>query len=236
MFKYNAMKESSFIFLILCFALISTESFAQKQKRQVDGFDEISLGISGDLYLRQGSQTNLELEGDSDELDDIITEVKGNALVIKYKNNVRWGFRRDRVTIYLTMPEISVVSLGGSGKIIGENTIESDNLSLSVSGSGRIELEIEADELEQKISGSGSISVSGNADRADISISGSGNLDALDLEVDACVVKISGSGRCKIYVGDSLEANISGSGSVYYKGDPDKIRSNVSGSGKVRKY
>ena len=121
-------------------------------------------------------------------------------------------------------------------KVIGANTIESDDLNLSVSGSGRIKLDLEADDLTQKISGSGNIVVSGEADRAEVSISGSGNLDALDLEADHYAVRISGSGKCKINVGDSLEANISGSGSVYYKGDPDKIRSNVSGSGKVKPY
>lgn len=230
------MRKINVYFLILCFVLVSVESMAQRQSRQVSGFEEISLGIAADLYLRQGSSIKLELEGDSDDLEDIITEVKGSALVIKYENNRRWRFGRDQVTIYLTMPDITAVSIGGSGKVIGENTIESDDLTLSVSGSGRMDLEVEADKLEQKISGSGSINVSGEADRVDIAISGSGNLDALDLEVDACVVKISGSGRCKISVGDSLEANISGSGSVYYKGDPDRLISNVSGSGKVRKY
>lgn len=216
--------------------IFSFESIAQKEKRQVDGFDEVSMGISGDLYLKQGSTTSLELEGDSDDLEDVVTEVRNGTLVIKYKNNIGWSFGRDRVTIYLTMPEVSSVSLGGSGKIIGENTIESDDLYLSVSGSGKIELNVEVDDLTQKISGSGNIEVSGSADRAEISISGSGNLDALDMEVDQYEVKISGSGKCKINVGDSLEANISGSGSVYYKGDPDRIRSNVSGSGKVKPY
>jgi len=216
--------------------VFSFESMAQKEKRQVDGFDKVSMGISGDLHLKQGSTISLELEGDSDDLEDVITEVKNGTLVIKYKNNKGWSFGRDRVTIYLTMPEVSSVSLGGSGKIIGENTIESDDLYLSVSGSGRIELKLEVDNLTQKISGSGNIEVSGSADRAEISISGSGNLDALDMEVDEYEVKISGSGKCKINVGDSLEANISGSGSVYYKGDPDRIRSNVSGSGKVKPY
>ena len=220
----------------LCFLLSAAESFGQKQKRQVGDFDKISLGIAADLYLKQGSPTSLELEGDTDDLEDIVTEVKNDELLIRYKNDRSWRFGRDRVTIYLTMQDIASVSLGGSGKIIGENSIEADDLTLSVSGSGRIELKIEADDLEQKISGSGSISISGEADRAEISISGSGNVEGLDLEVDHCVVKISGSGRCKISVGDSLEANISGSGSVYYKGDPDRLISNVSGSGKVRPY
>jgi hypothetical protein len=215
---------------------ISLESIAQKQKRQVEGFEKVSMGVSGDLYLKQGSNFSLELEGDSDDLEEVITEVKNGSLVIKYENNRGWNLSRDRITIYLTMPEISSISLSGSGKIIGENTIESDDLYLGVSGSGRMKLEVEADELNQKISGSGNIVVSGEADRAELSISGSGNLDALDMEVDHYVVKISGSGKCKINVGDSLEANISGSGSVYYKGEPDKIRSNVSGSGKVKPY
>jgi hypothetical protein len=230
------MKKNLFILLILCLTLISYKSLAQKQKRQVNGFDEISMGISGDLYLTQGSNTSLELEGDPDDLEDIITEVRSGTLVIKYKNNTGWRFGRDRINIYLTMSDVSAVSIGGSGKILGENTIESDDLNISVSGSGNIQLDVKADDLIQKISGSGSITVSGTADHTDISISGSGNLDALELEVDHCVVKISGSGRCKIYVGDSLEANISGSGSVHYKGDPDKIRSNVSGSGRVKPY
>jgi hypothetical protein len=230
------MKNNIFIYLIIFFMVLSFESMAQKERRQVDGFDEVSMGISGDLYLKMGSTISLELEGDDDDLEDVITEVRSGTLVIKYKNSKGWSFGRDRITIYLTMPEISSVSLGGSGKIIGENTIESDDLYLSVSGSGRIELNLEADDLTQKISGSGNIEVSGSADRAEISISGSGNLNALDMEVDHYTVKISGSGKCKINVGDSLEANISGSGSVYYKGDPDKIRSNVSGSGKVKPY
>jgi hypothetical protein len=230
------MKQSIISTLLLCFLFFSLESTAQKEQRQVSGFEKVSMGIAGDLYLRQGSSFNLELEGDSDDLEDVITEVRSGTLDIKYKNNRGWKFGRDRITIYLTMPEISSVSLGGSGKVIGENTIESDDLYLSVSGSGRIKLDLEADDLTQKISGSGNIVVSGEADRAEVSISGSGNLDALDLEVDHYEVRISGSGKCRINVGDSLEANISGSGSVYYKGDPDKIRSNVSGSGKVKPY
>lgn len=230
------MKNSISIFLMISLMAFSFQVDAQRQKRPVDRFDKVSLGVAADLYLTQASQFNLELEGDSDDLEEIITEVRGDELLIKHKNNRGWNLSRDRVTIYISMPEVSSVSLGGSGKIIGENTIKSDDLSLSVSGSGSIRLKVEADEMLQKISGSGSIEVSGEADRVDVSISGSGDLDALDLEVDRYSVRISGSGKCRIFAGDVLEANISGSGSIYYKGDPDKIISNVSGSGKVKPY
>ncbi len=55
------------------------------------------------------------------------------------------------------------------------------------------------------------------------------------MEATQCAVRISGSGNVEINVKDELDATISGSGSVSYKGSPSKVNSNASGSGKVRK-
>lgn len=214
---------------------IQTVLFAQSEKRNVDNFSAVSMGIAGDLYITQGSNKSLEIKGDPDDLEDIVTEVKNSTLVIRYKNR-GWNIRRDRVSIYLTTPEISKISLGGSGKIMSENSISSDRLDISVSGSGKMILEVEADEIEASISGSGNMTLTGDADMVDLTISGSGSLDAEEMMVDRYQINISGSGKSRIKVGDELEARISGSGSVYYTGDPDKVISNVSGSGRVRKF
>jgi Putative auto-transporter adhesin, head GIN domain len=66
-------------------------------------------------------------------------------------------------------------------------------------------------------------------------ISGSGKVYASNLEADKCDVRISGSGDVEINVKSDLDANISGSGSVTYKGNPSHVNSHSSGSGKVRK-
>ena len=223
------------IFLILTSLLsIHFALQAQSEKRSVGTFNAISMGVPGDLYITQGNQVSLEVKGDSDDLEDLITEVRNNTLVIKYER-IGWNFGRDRVSIYVTTPEISGISLGGSGKVISQNSLESDRLDLSVSGSGKMELQVEADEIEASISGSGNMTISGDADQVQLTISGSGNMDAEELMADRYEVRISGSGRSRIHVGDQLDAKISGSGSVYYKGDPDKVISNVSGSGRVKK-
>jgi hypothetical protein len=223
------------IFLILT-SLLSIHFVlqAQSEKRNVGAFNAISMGVPGDLYITQGNQVSLEVKGDSDDLEDLITEVRNNTLVIKYERT-GWNFGRDRITIYVTTPEISGISLGGSGKVISQNSLQSDRLDLSVSGSGKMELQVEADEIEASISGSGNMTISGDADEVQLTISGSGNMDAEELIADKYEVRISGSGRSRIHVGDQLDAKISGSGSVYYKGDPDKVISNVSGSGRVKK-
>jgi len=87
------------------------------------------------------------------------------------------------------------------------------------------------------ISGSGNISAIGvgTAISQDISISGSVSLNALNLPVQNSEVSISGSGDCKIYATETLNASISGSGNVIYKGNP-VVTSSISGSGTVRPY
>jgi hypothetical protein len=105
-----------------------------------------------------------------------------------------------------------------------------------VSGSGRADVTLTVSgEASFGISGSGKIQAQGSANRVKTSISGSGRLMAAEFATKVCEVRISGSGDVQINVKDELDANISGSGSVSYKGDPAKVNSHSSGSGKVKK-
>jgi hypothetical protein len=85
------------------------------------------------------------------------------------------------------------------------------------------------------VSGSGKIEIGGTANAVKASISGSGRVLAANLETNTCDVKISGSGDVEINVKEALDASISGSGSVLYKGNPTRLNSHAAGSGKVRK-
>jgi hypothetical protein len=58
---------------------------------------------------------------------------------------------------------------------------------------------------------------------------------AANLETNSCEVKITGSGDVEINVKDELNANITGSGNVRYKGNPGKVNSHSAGSGNVKK-
>lgn len=118
------------------------------------------------------------------------------------------------------------LQVGGSCK-----TYDSD-----VSGSGRVVMNMNVYETASLgISGSGKIEASGSAGIVKADISGSGRVLAMDLESNKCQVRISGSGDVEITVKEDLDATISGSGTVSYKGNPNHVNSNASGSGKVRK-
>ncbi|MBS1486067.1 MAG: DUF2807 domain-containing protein [Bacteroidetes bacterium] len=124
--------------------------------------------------------------------------------------------------------------VSGSGDITAKGSCR--EFESHVSGSGKVNLTCAiSGKADVGVSGSGRISMNGRANEIKAHISGSGKVLASDLEVSKCDVRISGSGDVEINVKDALDANISGSGSVSYKGNPSQVNSHSSGSGKVRK-
>ncbi|UII33008.1 DUF2807 domain-containing protein [Fulvivirga ulvae] len=223
------------LLLLLSFSCISL--FAQQSEiRELSSFNQLSFSTAGKVYLTQGSNQKVELKGSKEVLEKIETEVRGGRLIIKKESSGWFSWSDDGdLEVYITIPEIEEINISGSGKIYGKNTIKAGDMEISVSGSGSVNLNATVSDLDLSISGSGEISLEGTARYVDLSISGSGSLGAEDLKSDSYKIKISGSGSCKVFAEKSIDASISGSGSVYYKGSPSNINSHSSGSGKVRK-
>ena len=227
------MQKLTLSILALVFAF--TVQAQKKETRQVADFDYVSLGISGKLIITQGNSNSLTLEGDEDDLKKIETYVKGGRLKIRKEDNSWFGDNMDDVIIKVTLVNFTGASVSGSGKITNSNNLKGNDVSLNVSGSGKIELYVESQTMETHISGSGRIYLEGKASTNDLHISGSGNINAEEFNTNKLEAHISGSGSAKVKVKDEIDAHISGSGSIRYYGNPSKIREKVSGSGGVRK-
>lgn len=226
------MKKAAFSLLVLLISLVVVAQ--EKETRNEKDFSGISFAVSGELYLTQGSGFSVILEGDKDLLEQIETSVKNGTLQIR-KKDWRKSMNK-RVKVWVTMPEVDNISVSGSGKVSASSEIESDELDLSVSGSGTIKLDkLAAGEIGCGISGSGKVYLDGSGAReCDLSISGSGEFSGLTFETAEMTIAISGSGRCDCNVSKDLNVRISGSGNVFYNGNPN-VDSHSSGSGRVKK-
>jgi len=210
----------------------------EEEKRDVATFSEISLNVPAKLYLEQGNDQSVRIVAKGSILEEIITEVSGRKLVIRFpnKNIFRRNFNPGKIEIYITVPEVDALSVSGSGDIRAEE-LEARILQLAVSGSGNISIEeLDSKKVKGSISGSGNISLGkgGVAEELSVSISGSGNFNAKNFEADAVTVHTSGSGNCTVLSNGSVKARVAGSGNIYYDGNPS-IDASVAGSGKVRK-
>lgn len=212
---------------------------AEKQVREVSPFSEISLRVSGKLYVRQGDKQSVEISANASTLEEIITEVKGRTLNVRFKskNLIISNFDPGRIDITVTVPEINALSVSGSGDIISDGPVTSRIIDLAVSGNGNIFLdELNSESVKAVISGSGDIEINGGtvARELSVTISGSGNMKASRYEASNVDIKIAGSGNCNVYSNGNLKARVAGSGSVYYHGNPS-IDTSVLGSGVIEK-
>ncbi len=234
--------KTKLIALITLIAMVCTAitAKAESEERNVSAFTEISLRIPAKLHLEQGKKQHIEIVAKSSTLEDIITDVKGSELIIKFpKKNYFWkDFKPGTIDIFVTIPEIDALAVSGSGDIIGDGDIDSRILNLAVSGSGDITLpDLKAERVKASISGSGDIEIGGNGTAEDLSIaiSGSGDFKGADFEASDVVVKIAGSGDVFVHAEQNLNVRVAGSGDVRYKGNP-RIDKSVAGSGSVKRY
>jgi len=201
----------------------------------LSSFEGIDFAIAGDVIISQGNVQSVLATGHPNIINDLKKKiVSGDVWVIEFDEDC---YDKYELTLHITVPSISDISLSGSGTIQISNFFDQNNLSLDISGSGDIDLNTFSgtEKLTVDISGSGAIT--GNNELVDLShldinISGSGKYNGFPIITDDCSIRISGSGNCYVNVIDNLDINISGSGNIYYKGNPT-ININNSGSGSI---
>jgi hypothetical protein len=204
------------------------------ETRSTGDYDGVKCAGSMDYILIAGTEGKIKLEGESNLLKHIITENKGNDLIIKVEKGVNLSPSWNK-TIKITIPfkDISSVSLAGSGDLWNEDKITTNNFNVSLAGSGDVTLNIDASSIEGSLAGSGDITLKGNTNNLTLRLAGSGDIHAFGLQSNHTEASIAGSGDMEIVSHQSLKARVSGSGDIEYKGNPSKEDTKVSGSGSI---
>jgi hypothetical protein len=126
---------------------------------------------------------------------------------------------------YITMNEVTTenidINLDGSGEMVMEDIYATNRINIDHEASGSVKLyTIDARHVDATLDGSGEIQLEGDADISDLTIKGSGNIKAFRFYHSDCRAVISGSGTIYVFVYDYLSADITGSGYVFFRGNP----------------
>lgn len=222
------------------------------QTVDVKNFDSVSLEGSGDVYIEQGDTESLTVEVDDNILPLLENTVRGHELVLGMKPN-RSIDPSKPIVYHLTVKDLTNINLKGSGNffispvrstdmsvgLFGSGNVrikglDADSLSLDLFGSGNITIEeIAGKSVNVDMKGSGDIKLDGTLDAQTISVSGSGNYLAGDLESNSANISIPGSADVTVWVKDTMQVTVNGSGDVSYYGSP-KIDQSGAGSGHLK--
>jgi hypothetical protein len=225
--RFRAISAAGTLLIFLSFNLR-----AQEEQRNVSGFNSIGFALPCQLEITQGTTEGLTLKGDKEDMDKIVTEVRGSELKI-YTNSHNARFHD--VVIRVSVVNLEELSAAGSGNVVFKTGLKTSDFEISLSGSGNLNCDnLMASSTNVNLAGSGSVSLGGVvSEDSEMNIAGSGNINAEKLQVKKCEVSISGSGSARVWATDKLESNIFGSGNVYYKGKP-LVDANTAGSGSTK--
>lgn len=181
------------------------------ETRVVESFDRMRSSGSFDVHVTVGSEPSLKIEFDDNLIDLIETDVRGGTLCLESRESFR---SRNSCKITVTTPALERITSSGSGDIVVTRLV------------GKV--------FECKLAGSGSITADGEVDEFEASISGSGDINARNLKAKAAYARVSGSGEITVHASNDFDGLVSGSGDIFYYGNPAKTNVVVSGSGRIK--
>lgn len=214
----------------------ASKNYVTKDIR-VDNFTNVNIAGSIDVtYTQKAGKPDVKVYTSDNIVDLLNIEVKGNTLNIGFKKGVNVSY--DKLEIKVSAEKLNSVNIAGSGDFEFANGLKTDDLKLSVAGSGDIEgSNISCTDLGVSIAGSGDINCS-NISCGDLktSIAGSGDLKLTNVSATSTNASIAGSGTL-ILSGNAQEASysIAGSGDLFADGlQAKKVSASISGSGDIK--
>jgi len=183
-----------------------------RETRSVGKFSSIENTIAAEVQVSFGEAESVVVEAEDNLLPYIETEVKGRTLTIHTKPNTSIASTRP-VRIQVTIQSLESANLSSSGSIGIDNVV--------------------AEKLSLDLSSSGTIMATGAVDELTVTLNSSGTIACKDLQARSASVTNNSSGNVTVFVRDSLDITLTGSGSVVYGGDPANVNQSVTGSGRV---
>jgi hypothetical protein len=192
--------------------------------------------------LKEGNSPQIEIVGSEETSPkDIITEVKNGKLSIRLKDedkNRKWKMnsKNGMPKLILTYQKLESIENSGVVNLKAEKVIKCENFKFSASGAGNFEVDFDVAKLSVDMSGAMNLKVSGKATEQTYNLSGAGSIEAYNLVGDKVVVDMSGAGSAQVHAKKYLDAEISGVGSITYKGNPERVKAESGIFGSIDAY
>lgn len=221
--------KTTFITSLFVFGAIV--SYAQEvQKRETKPFHKIEISGATSLIFTQSDTLQLRVEADKDEINNLMTDVSDGILSVKAKGNFKQPYK-----IYVSGNHIQRITVAGASKITGTNALETDSLTLDVSGASSANLSLKTTDVDVMIGGASSVNFDGTSKTLHANISGASTLKAYKLNTTSADVKASGASTAKIFAAEKVNANATGSSTIKFKGDPKDVSAEASTSSQIAK-
>ena len=204
----------------------STRSEFRSTEEKLPYFNKIVISAPVRVHFIQGDKSSIKVVNKNKHGGQIIKECHGGVLEISWNSLIKWNILKKSekdVEVYVTSPDLIGVTLKGSGEFISSGKVDSDNLEITLAGSGDILFtDIICDKIKTNLRGSGDIKInSESSTTSDILLKGSGDIEINYNNANAINCKLEGSGDIELSgMAKTLNKQKRGSGDI----DINKLR------------
>ncbi|MGN7611869.1 head GIN domain-containing protein [Magnetococcales bacterium HHB-1] len=230
--------SSTPLLLLLVYLLLPSITMAQnlhKEERTTGPFQAVELRHVGQLIIHAGKPQKLQVESQPEWLPHIHTTTKNGRLILALKTPPPEQRPSSYASIryLLDLPTLDHLILNGAGQI-QLNNLKTPKLSLTAGGAGKITIKaLNTKQFQVTLNGATHCEASGHTETQQIKIHGVGSYHAKDLHSQITDIHIAGTGRAVVYSQKSVTANLFGTGSIRYYGQPEQVIPNIHGTGSI---
>lgn len=238
--SYTFMLIFTFMAGLLCschISQVSGDGHVVSKEIPIGDYDKMLIeGENIDLKYTQSSATPyLKIETDQNILDILDIHTDSQELVIRPKNK-HTGIRPTRFVVVTNSTALEALAMAGEGCCDLGGGLSGEKLGIKFAGGGTIKADsIAIDRLDCEIAGSGTVCLSGQTEQIDLKSAGSSKIKAFGLATERLNCKIAGSAHIEITANEAISAQIAGSGTIRYKGNPDIREKSIVGVGSITK-
>lgn len=198
----------------------------------VGDFDQLNVQGVFEVRLVQDEGQPVMLATDKNLQELILIEVRNQTLYVSTTKEAIYN--PTIMELQIPYSKLEKITIGGACKLGSEIIVVSNDLMLEVSGAADIDLIVDVQTLRTRVSGAANISLEGTAGEHIANLSGASSLRAEKLLTNSTQINLSGAGSAHVHADESLDASLSGVGSIRYYGDPGKKQISRSGIGTIR--
>jgi len=202
--------------------------------RPVGPFSALVIDGPVDVDAHAGPHPGVSVHADDNLVPLVETTVEGDTLVVRMRKGSSIHTNK-ALRVDVEFSTLNQTRQNGSGDL-RVHAPGGARLESTIAGSGDLRIDdAQLGSFALRVAGSGDVQVRGRADDARFEIVGSGDVDAADFPARRVAVDVNGSGDVHVNAVDALDARVSGSGDVTYRGHPHDVSRRVSGSGSIER-
>ncbi len=213
----NIFTLASKLFVI---SLIAYSSLSG-QERNLDSFTKLRTLGSIEVTLQKGNQHRAEIEMIRGDFEDLLTEVKNDILLIKFKDNLfsNWN-NNSKAKITLYYKSLQSVEVAAGSRLVSKDELKSPKMSVDVSSGGSCSLVLNSNDSNINITSGGSCTLSGSSINSTVQVNSGASFNGSEFKSDMVKVNVTSGGSARVWVTDKIIGTANSGGSIRYKGEP----------------